>query len=113
MRRTRPCQSSPNARLSSAPACPLRQACISGIMAGSAGTTERSRSAIRLAPVSQRVTCKQLCPPSPKRSKLRRELFHQQDVIDAERNDLIAQLESQLQQQVQEQILFTSEWELV
>lgn len=48
-----------------------------------------------------------------RRSKLRRELFQRQDTIEAERNDLIAQLESQLEQQVQEQALFTIEWELV
>lgn len=48
-----------------------------------------------------------------KRTKLRRELFNRQDAIEAERNDLINQLEEKLQQQVQEQILFTVEWELV
>jgi len=47
-----------------------------------------------------------------KRTKLRRELFNRQDVIESERNDLIAQLESQLQQQVHERTLFTIEWEL-
>ena len=46
------------------------------------------------------------------RSKLRRELFDRQDAIEAERNDLINQLENQLQQQVQEHTLFTVEWEL-
>jgi ERCC4-related helicase len=48
-----------------------------------------------------------------KRSKLRRELFVRQDEVEAQRNDLIAQLEIQLQQQVHEQSLFTIEWELV
>jgi ERCC4-related helicase len=48
-----------------------------------------------------------------KRSRLRRELFERQDVIEAERNTLISQLEEQLRQQVQEQTLFTIEWELV
>jgi ERCC4-related helicase len=47
------------------------------------------------------------------RSKLRRELFLRQDEIEGERNDLIAKLEGQLQQQVDEQILFTISWELV
>ncbi|SCZ86234.1 SNF2-related protein [Nitrosomonas mobilis] len=48
-----------------------------------------------------------------KRSNLRRELFSRQDEIEAQRNDLITQLEVQLQQQVEEQTLFTIEWELV
>lgn len=47
-----------------------------------------------------------------KRTKLRRELFARQDAIEAQRNDIISQLENQLQQQVQEQTLFTVEWEL-
>ena len=47
-----------------------------------------------------------------KRSKLRRELFTRQDEVEAQRNDLITQLEIQLQQQVEEQTLFTIEWEL-
>ena len=47
-----------------------------------------------------------------KRSKLRRELFARQDEVEAQRNDLITQLEVQLQQQVEERILFTVEWEL-
>lgn len=47
-----------------------------------------------------------------KRSKLRRELFNRQDEIEAERSILIEQLESQLQQQVQEVILFMVEWML-
>jgi ERCC4-related helicase len=47
-----------------------------------------------------------------KRSKLRRELFARQDEIESERNGLIEKLETQLQQQVQEQTLFTLEWEL-
>ncbi len=47
-----------------------------------------------------------------KRSKLRRELFARQDEVEAQRNDLISQLEVQLQQQVEERTLFTVEWEL-
>ncbi len=47
-----------------------------------------------------------------KRSKLRRELFARQDEVEAQRNDLISQLEAQLGQRVQEQTLFTVEWEL-
>jgi len=47
-----------------------------------------------------------------KRSKLRRELFLRQDEVEAQRNDLISQLEAQLQQQVEERTLFTVEWEL-
>jgi len=35
-----------------------------------------------------------------------------QDEVEAQRNDLITQLEQQLQQTVQEQTLFTIEWEL-
>ena len=48
-----------------------------------------------------------------KRSKLRRELFTRQDEVETQRNDLITQLEVQLQQQVEEQTLFTIEWELL
>jgi superfamily II DNA/RNA helicase len=48
-----------------------------------------------------------------KRSQLRRELFARQDEVEAQRNDLISQLEVQLQQHVDEQTLFTIEWELV
>ena len=48
-----------------------------------------------------------------KRSKLRREVFARQDEVEAQRNDLISQLEVQLQQQVEERTLFTVEWELV
>jgi len=47
-----------------------------------------------------------------KRSKLRRELFARQDEVEAQRNDLISQLEVQLQQRVEERTLFTVEWEL-
>lgn len=48
-----------------------------------------------------------------KRTKLRRELFERQDQVEAQRNDLITQLEVQLQQQVVEHTLFSLEWELV
>lgn len=47
-----------------------------------------------------------------KRSKLRRELFARQDEVEAQRNELIDQLEAQLLQQVEERTLFTVEWEL-
>ncbi|AXL71104.1 DEAD/DEAH box helicase [Pseudomonas aeruginosa] len=47
-----------------------------------------------------------------KRSKLRRELYARQDEIEEERNALIDQLELQLQQQVQDDTLFTVEWVL-
>jgi ERCC4-related helicase len=47
-----------------------------------------------------------------KRTKLRRELFNRQDEVEAQRNDLISQLEVQLQQRVAEQTLFTVEWQL-
>ena len=46
-----------------------------------------------------------------KRSKLRRELFARQDEVEAQRNELISQLEAQLQQRVEERTLFTIEWE--
>ncbi len=48
-----------------------------------------------------------------KRSQLRRELFGQQDEIEARRNGIIEDLERQLEQQVQDTRLFTIEWELV
>ncbi|MEN9868375.1 MAG: hypothetical protein RL748_3965 [Pseudomonadota bacterium] len=48
-----------------------------------------------------------------RRSKLRRDLFDQQDQIEARRNELISTLELQLQQHLQEQTLFIIEWELV
>lgn len=48
-----------------------------------------------------------------KRSKLRRELFARQDEVEAQRDDLIHQLEEQLQQQVEERTLFTIEWQLL
>ena len=47
-----------------------------------------------------------------KRSKLRRELFNRQDEVEAQRNDLISQLEVQLHQRVEERTLFTIEWGL-
>lgn len=47
-----------------------------------------------------------------KRGKLRRDLFSRQDEVEAQRDDLINQLELQLQQQVEEHMLFTIEWEL-
>ncbi len=48
-----------------------------------------------------------------KRNRLRRELFARQDEVEAQRNDLIDQLEAQLQQRVEACTLFTVEWELV
>ena len=47
-----------------------------------------------------------------KRSKLRRDLFARQDEVEPQRNGLISELEVQLQQQVEENTLFTIEWEL-
>ena len=47
-----------------------------------------------------------------KRNRLRRELFARQDEVEAQRNDLISQLEAQLQQRVEERTLFTVKWEL-
>ena len=47
-----------------------------------------------------------------KRSKLRRELFARQDEVEAQRNELISQLEEQLQQKLGEHTLFIVEWEL-
>jgi len=48
-----------------------------------------------------------------KRGKQRRELFTRQDEVEAQRNEIISQLETKLQQQVKERTLFTIEWELV
>ena len=48
-----------------------------------------------------------------KRSQLRRELFAQQDEVEARRNVVIEELERQLTQNVEEKQLFTIEWELV
>lgn len=48
-----------------------------------------------------------------KRSRLRRELFNRQDEIESERGALIDGLEQQLQQRVDERVLFSVEWELV
>lgn len=47
------------------------------------------------------------------RTKLRRELFYKQDEIEAQRNEIISQLEGQLKQQVNEQPLFCIQWELI
>jgi superfamily II DNA or RNA helicase len=47
-----------------------------------------------------------------KRNKLRQNLFDRQDEIESERNALISGLEAQMKQQVQEQTIFTAEWEL-
>ncbi|THT97708.1 DEAD/DEAH box helicase [Lampropedia puyangensis] len=48
-----------------------------------------------------------------KRTKLRRDLFARQDEVEAQRNELIGQLEDQLTQQVEHRTLFTIQWELV
>ena len=48
-----------------------------------------------------------------RRNQLRRDLFDQQDLIEARRNELITGLEVQLKQQMNELTLFTIEWELV
>ncbi len=50
--------------------------------------------------------------PDP-RIMLEGPLFNRQDEVEAQRNDLISQLEAQLQQQVEDCTLFTVEWELV
>lgn len=47
-----------------------------------------------------------------KRNKMRRALFDRQDEIESERNQLIAELEGQLEQQVTERELFALEWRL-
>jgi superfamily II DNA or RNA helicase len=47
------------------------------------------------------------------RTKWRRELFTKQDEIEAQRNDIISQLEGQLEQKVSEQPLFCIQWELI
>lgn len=47
------------------------------------------------------------------RTKLRRELFNKQDEIEAQRNDIIGQLEGQLKQQVNEKPLLCIQWELI
>jgi hypothetical protein len=48
-----------------------------------------------------------------RRTRLRRELFTRQDDVEAQRNELITQLEAELQQQVVDNTLFIIEWELV
>ncbi|MEK8088227.1 SNF2-related protein [Thermithiobacillus plumbiphilus] len=48
-----------------------------------------------------------------KRSRLRRELFDRQDEVEAQRNDLISQLEVQLKQQIKEHKVFDAGWALV
>lgn len=47
-----------------------------------------------------------------KRNKLRRDLYDQQDAIDAQRNDLITEIEKQLKQQHSLLPLFTLRWRL-
>ena len=48
-----------------------------------------------------------------RRTKLRRELFNRQDEIEAQRNDIISELEGQLKQKVNERHLFSIQWELI
>ena len=47
-----------------------------------------------------------------RRGRMRRELFDRQDEIEGKRNDLIADLETQLAQQAETHSLFIVEWEL-
>lgn len=47
-----------------------------------------------------------------KRSRQRRELFDKQDEIEAQRNQLIEELEESLKQKVEEEELFFIEWEM-
>ncbi len=47
-----------------------------------------------------------------RRSRLRRDLFARQDDVEADRNRLIEELESQLQQESWQQILFTLQWSM-
>ena len=44
---------------------------------------------------------------------MRKALFDRQDDIELQRNALIEQLERQLEQKVEEQELFTVEWEII
>jgi len=55
---------------------------------------------------------KEILDLESKRNKMRRALFDRQDEIESERNQLIAQLEIQLGQQVTERDLFALEWRL-
>ena len=48
-----------------------------------------------------------------KRSRQRRELFDKQDEIEAQRNQLIEELEESLKQKVEEEELFFIEWEIL
>ncbi|RKV72672.1 MAG: DEAD/DEAH box helicase, partial [Neisseria sp.] len=48
-----------------------------------------------------------------KRSRQRRELFDKQDEIEAQRNQLIEDLEERLKQKVEEEELFFIEWEIL
>lgn len=47
-----------------------------------------------------------------KRSRQRREFFDKQDEIEAQRNQLIEELEESLKQKVEEEELFFIEWEV-
>jgi len=48
-----------------------------------------------------------------KRRRQRRELFDKQDEIEAQRNQLIEELEESLKQKVEEEELFIIEWEIL
>lgn len=48
-----------------------------------------------------------------RRNKLRRDLYDQQDAIDAQRNDLIAEIEKQLKRQHSLLPLFRLRWRII
>ena len=48
-----------------------------------------------------------------KRNKMRRELFESQDIVDKQKEELINQIESKLNQTITEEELFTIRWRLV
>ena len=48
-----------------------------------------------------------------KRNKMRRELFESQDIVDKQKEELINQIESKLNQTITENELFTIRWRLV
>ena len=63
--------------------------------------------------VGEDLFAEKLCELDAKRSKLRRELFAVKDEVEAQRNDLISQLEVQLRQQTGKLTLFSIELESV
>lgn len=48
-----------------------------------------------------------------KRNKMRRDLYDQQDAIDAQRNDLITEIEQQLKQRHSLLPLFRLRWRII